>query len=579
MTYRIEVFNAANQRMAVYHDSPLLETWRRGPDQRDTVRGLLPELLPGFGPGCEVAVWLGERLAARATVTRIAPEWSDTRKLILEDYVPFSEVMAFEAEGPMAPGNTVVSRVYEAMDIASMVRDVINAAPGALHYTVEHGGYPDGAEREHAKFLARKTEDNALETGGIGAGQWVGADRIDATGAYAKDGDTIAGLVVDGVAWPDLRLMLVDCEETTRNSHAVKRHPEVAAWSDARYARSGYKLRADAAKTALQSLIDTHGIDFIELNPHRDALGVFDDRVDAFGRYIGLAHGGGLCFNAALVELGHADVYLYEDGAFHPPAMALKEFFSYRGETRDSIAETEGTLHWFDARGGALEIIAALAYAAGGHVFSVDHDLAVGFRKPALPDRVIFFDPHRMGVSAGADATELGNVLVFRGNPQQGNADGVHARGDSIEAYGTRMRLLEHFGITESSDAERLVNGLLDDLAYPNRAMSLTLFHGDIPAQVGEIIELRGAPPRRVDEAVGGEWGGAFEGGIVGRVSAVRHRFHGRHVTTTLALMSPLRSVASPLSFLVRSQEPAATHFQFRLDERTVGLDQPFRLD
>lgn len=579
MTYRIEVFNAAKQRMAVYHASPLLETWRRGPDQRDGVRGLLPGLLPGFGPGCVVAVWLDGVLAARATVTRIAPEWSDTRKLILEDYVPFNEVMAFEAEGDTASGNSVVSRVYEAMEIAAIVRDVINAAPGALHYTVEHAAYPDGAQREHAKFLARKNEGNALEVGGVGAGQWAGPDRIDTTAAYAKDGDTIAGLVVDGVPWPDLRLMMLDCEESTRNSHAVKRHPEVAAWSEERYARSGYKLRAEAAKAALQSLIDTHGIDFIELNPHRDALGNFDDRVDAYGRYIGLAHGGGQCFNAALVELGHADVYLHEDGAFHPPAMALKEFFSYRGETRDSIAETETTLHWFDARGGALEIIAALAYAAGGHVFTVDHELALGFRKPEIPDRVIFFDPHRMGVAIGADASELGNVLIFRGNPQDGDADGVHVRGDSIEAYGTRARFFEHFGITDSNDAESLVNGLLDDLAYPNRAMSLTLFHGDGAARTGQIIELRGAPPQRIDDAVEGEWGGVFEGRIVGRVSSVRHRFHGRSIETILELTSPLRSVASPLSFLVRSQEPAATHFQFRLDERTVGLDQPFRLD
>src|SRR5690606_41998302 len=64
------------------------------------------------------------------------------------------------------------------------------------------------------------------------------------------------------------------------------------------------------------------------------------DRVDAYGRYIGLVYGGGLCFNAAMVEQGLADVYLYEDGRYHDPAMRLKEYYSYRQPCGDSIETT-----------------------------------------------------------------------------------------------------------------------------------------------------------------------------------------------------------------------------------------------
>ena len=75
---------------------------------------------------------------------------------------------------------------------------------------VDHQDYPDGAEREYAKFIERTEWMTELPIGSIESGEYVGPGRIDASGAYAKDGDTIAGLVVDGVAWPDLRLATID---------------------------------------------------------------------------------------------------------------------------------------------------------------------------------------------------------------------------------------------------------------------------------------------------------------------------------------------------------------------------------
>lgn len=579
MEYRIEVYDAAGVRRACYGETPLLEVWRRGPDQRDEVRGLLPVMLPGFAPGWRVRVHVGGALLAEAEVTNTAPEWSDARKLILEDYINFSEVMAFEAKGPLRAGNETVSRTYLGRRVDYMLRDLIQATPGPLHYSVAHGAYPDGAEREYAKFLSRKSASNELEPGGISAGQWVGADRIDASGAYAKDGDTIAGLVVDGAPWPEVRLMMIDCEETSRNTHAFSRHPEVAAWSDARYNASGYRLRADAAKATLQWLLESRGIDFIELNPHRDAQGYYDDRVDAYGRYIAMVHGGGQCFNAAMVELGRADVYLYANGEFHVPEMELKDFFSYRGSSVDSIEACAVELESLDARGGALELVAALACAGGGFVFDVDENLRLRFRQPEAPARVIFFDPHTMGMQAGVDAEGMANILVVVGNPEEGDAGGSYLRGPSLDAYGVHTRVLEFYGIAHAADAALLAEGLLDDIAYPARAMELTFFHGNGTLRAGDIVEVRGAPVQRLDPAVSGEWGGAHEGRLAGRVKALRHRLTGKYVETTAFLGSPLRSVDNPLSFMVRSQEPAAEHFQFRLDDKTVGLDQGFHLD
>ena len=201
----------------------------------------------------------GDAPPVEAVVTRVGPMWSDVRKLVLDRYVNYLELLAFEAVGEANPGDATVSRAYTNQAVHTMVRDVINSARGPLHYWVDHTAYPDGAEREFAKFSLRATAENELEVGGITTGDWVGGFRLDTSGAAAKDGDTIQGLVVDGVAWPEVRLMMIDTEETARNSHALSRHPEVADWTDARYARSGYKLWLTPRKRVCRNLSTPRG--------------------------------------------------------------------------------------------------------------------------------------------------------------------------------------------------------------------------------------------------------------------------------------------------------------------------------
>lgn len=579
MDYRVEIYDTAGRRVSVVRETPLLEVWRTGPDEPDVIRGLLPTELAQLGNRYEVRAYLAGRLAAKATIQETAPEWSDARKLILDDYVNFHEVLAFEARGEAIAGNTWVARAYGGQDIAEIVRDLIEIAPGAIHYRVAHGAYPEGAEREYAKFAARKTEGNALEVGGIGSGQWVGADRLDTSGAYAKDGDTIAGLVVDGVAWPDLRLMMIDSEELSLNSHAVSRHPETANWTAGKYLRSGYALKAASAKDGLQELIDLHGIDYVELNTHRNALGVFDDRVDAFGRYIGLVYGGGLCFNASMVEQGHVDVYLYAEGRFHDPAMRLKEYYSYTQPAEDSVAGAARAPEAFDFKGGVVEAIAALAYMAGGYTFRVDTDLAVTFARETGPKHVVFFEPLRMGTRLETRSDALANLLRVRANPVAGELITTHAEDASIDAYGLEARRLDYFAVSHEPEAAWLAEGLLADAAYPEPSWALTFYGGRTDIEPGDLVEVRGAPLRDYEPTLTSAWGGAFGGKRLARARSVRHRISGKRVDTTIYFTSALRSVAQPLSFIVRSQEPAAALFEFRLDDATVGLDFGYRLD
>lgn len=579
MRYRVEVFDSWGRRQATFDDVPLLEVVRSAPDAPDTVRGLLPATLAALGPAFRIRVFIEDALFCAARVVRTAPQWSDTRKLILDKYVPFHEVLEVEAERAACEGNATVSRAYTNQEIGAIARHAINSARGAIHYTVAHEAYPEGAQREYNKFLLRKIDGNELEVGGITTGQWVATPRIDASSAYAKDGDTIAGLVVDGEPWPDLRLMMIDADETSRNSHAIARHPEVAAWTDAQYAVSAYQLRADAAKTLLQSLMDTKGIAHIELNPHRDAAGAYDDRVDAYGRYIGLVYGGGECFNASVVEHGLADVYLYEEGRYHVPEMALKDFFSYTGAHTDSIASTGKYLAEFDVTAGVLEVLSALAYAAGSYVFDVDPEWAVRFRKPEMPDRVWYHDPLSMGVRLGVTARPLANHLVLLGNPFAGSVSKSYTRGDSIEEYGLHTRHFEYFSISRNEDADALAEGLLADLAYPEPAGEVTFYGGCADVRVGDLIELRGAPLFRYDRELDQEWDARFSGRIAGRVRRVTHRLVGPHATTAVTFTSPLRSVDDPCAFIVRSQPAASTLFEFRLDDGRVGFDMGFHLD
>jgi len=202
MQYRIEIFDTYGRRMYRFTEVPLVEAVRRAPDQRDSVRGILPIDVRELGVGYRVKVYVDDRLFCDVPVIEVTPQWSDTRKLILDQYVRFHEVVEFLAEGELAPGNRLVSRAYANQSIDAIVKDAINSALGAIHYTVAHTAYPQGAEREYLKFLARKMPGNELQVGGIATGQWVGGACVNTSGAYAKDGDTIAGLIVDGIAWP-----------------------------------------------------------------------------------------------------------------------------------------------------------------------------------------------------------------------------------------------------------------------------------------------------------------------------------------------------------------------------------------
>lgn len=579
MNYRIELIDPAGRIVATYGDVPLMELTREGPDGRDRIRGLIPETVVAVGPGYRLRAFVDEALFCEAPVVRTGPMWSDTRKLILEDYVYFHEVMEVEALGTPCAGNSFVEGAYINRRVGDIVRDVINRAPGAIHYTVDHGEYPDGAMHEFEKFQVRAANTAALPVGGIDSGQWVAADRIDASGATVTDGNTIAGLVVDGIAWPDLRLMMIDVEQVALNDHAVLRHPEVADWSGEDYARSIYRQRAQGAKAALQDLLDTHGISHVELNPHRDGTGAHDGRVDPEGRYLGLVFGGGQCFNAAQVETGAAEVLLHGDGRQLDLAMALKDFYSYAGAHSDSVETANAVLAEFDVAGGVTEVLAALAYAAGGFVFEVSTDLSVRFRKPVRADSVYFYDPLTTGVQFGSDATALVNRLTVSGNPLAGPIDDTHEDEVSIARYGVREDTLDFFSLKNAGDAAHFAAGLLRDLAWPAPAGVLLRYAGDATLQPGQLLAFRGDAFRRIDPLPGEAWGRAFSEEMIARVESVTHRLTGKMTRTEAVLTSPLRSVRNPLAFITRDQDSAARLFGLRLDEVLVGLDTSFHLD
>jgi len=579
MNYTIEIIDAWGRRRAWFEQTPLLEAVRRTPDQPDEIRGLLPKEIAEIGPGCTVRVLLDGQRFAEATVSSTAPEWGDNSKLILDKLVPLHEIVAFEAKTDPVVLNQRVARSYTNREISTIVQDLVQAAPGPLHYKVAHAAYPDGALREYTKFLARKTPENELPLFGLGEGDWVGGARIDTTDAYAKDGDTIAGVKVDGVAWPDLRLLMIDCEETSRNSHTFKLHPETEFWTDAEYAGSGYKLQAEAAKTHLQGLLDTHGISHIELNPHRGASGNYDDRVDAYGRYIALIYGGTRCFNADMVEAGHADIYLYENGKNHVPEMALKDYYSYTAPNSDSVVPSDTMLEAFDANGGAMESLATLAYAAQGFALRVDAAHAITFAPADTPQHVVYYDPQRMNLRLGRDVAGVANVLYLAGNPLYGGLEKTCTRGESIDEYGVHTRRLEYFSLRNTADLSALGTGILDDLAYPEVMGELECLGGWVDVQPGDCIELRGAPIRRIERELPDEYGGAFTGKLVARALEVAHRFAGTRVLTRVKLGPPMRSVLDPLAYMTRSQPVASALFEFRLDDPAAALDLGFHLD
>lgn len=579
MEYRVEVFDRAGLRVGRFRQVPLLEVRRTGPDLPDHIEGLLPVSLAEFGVGYRVAVYVAERLVVSAFVTSVRPAWGEVRRLIVDRYVNFQELLSFEAEADGERWNGSVAVRFQHTRIDTMIRSAINRARGPVHYTVAHTAYPDGAQREYGKFSVRQENTAALPVGAIDSGQWVDGARINASAAVAKDGDTISGLVVDGVAWPDLRLMMIDCEEMSRNSHAIGRHPEVAEWDEGRYGRSVYKQRAEAAKARLQAYIDTKGIDFIELNPHVDGSGNYDDRVDAYGRYLGLVYGGGECFNAGLVEEGLADVYLYADGRYHDPELALKDFYSYGGVHVDSIVPCPTVVGAFEMRGGVLEVVAALSALADGYVFSVDLAGAVTVRRGREIDAVVRVDPVETGVELGRELEGLVNLLRLVGNPQDGAVDGYHAEQESIDALGTAFRYVPFFALSRADDAAKMGQGLLRDLAWPARVGQALFYQGVASVSVGDLLEFRGEQLVERDRMVAAGWSAEFGERFVARVTEITQRLAGETVETQLALGSPYRSVTSPLNFITRSQDSLSAFFEFRLDDEVIGLDIGYHLD
>jgi len=409
--------------------------------------------------------------------------------------------------------------------------------------------------------------------------EYVSGDRIDYSGAYAKDGDTISGLEVDGEAWPDLRMMMIDTEETSINSHTLKLHPEVSTWTAEKYAKSGYKFRAEAAKAALQDLIDTHGIDYIELNWHRNTAGEFDDRVDAYGRYIGLVYGGGQCFNAAMVELGHSGVYLYLDGAYLPAEMRLKEYFSYRGPSSSSVETTSCVLEAVDFSNGLYEVLTMLSYASGGYVWGIDVDDAVSFRKVERPDKVVWFAPTENAVGIGTDSAGVANEISFVGSPSADGLSKTYSRQSSEDEYGERNGSLKLYCVGSETDADRLVENMLDDVAYPVPVGEIRFYAGNADLDVGDIVEVRGGPIKRITREVEGEWGDLFPGRNVFRIGRKLAKIRNERVEMVYGLTSPLRSVGDPIGYMMQYQADADIFFEFRLDAAGVGLDLGYHLD
>ncbi len=574
--YRIDVYDTWGRRVARFHEAPLLDAERAWAGQADHIAGLLPVSIDTLGPGYRVELWLEGRKACVGYVTQASARWSDTKKLILDRYVRFHELVAFETEARFA--DVALSQLYQNRTVGAIVKDAIQRAISPIHYNVAHEAYPDGARREYQKFLTRKTDGNALAVGGIASGQWAGGVRVDASGAYAKDGRTIAGLVVDGVAWPDLRLLMLDCESLALDAEAVARHPETEEWTAARYAASGYALNAKTAKEALQAWLDEKGVDYVELNPHRNARGAYDFRMDAAGRYVGLAYGGGECVNAAMVEQGAADVELPENGALLKPEMALKDFLSYRTANTDSVSGAATVLGRLDYDGGLFGLLALLAYAAGGHVWSLDVDGAVSFG-PAQVKRVAFANRTRTGVELGASSEGIVNELVLSSDPVGGALRKTYVRAESVALLGAHASSLEVSALRLEEDADRLAAGLLDDVAYPGCVGTIEFYAGDAHLDAGDIIEVRGSTLKRLDAPLDGEWGSRFAGRLAGRVARVSHRLSGRSVQTVAELASPLRSVAEPLGFLQANQPGADYLSAFSLDEEAITLDAGLHLD
>ncbi len=581
MEYRVELYDHRGVRLAAFDSVPLLEAARSMPGGQDRIQGMLPRDAPPAKPGCQLRVFVAGELFCEAEVVEGLPEWGPQRKLILDQYVRFETVRGVTArqDANRAAGSAHGS--YRHANVSAIVKDLINRAPGRVHYTVAHGAYPEGAEREHSKFLARKTAANALAAEAFEPGNWAGPERIDGSGAWARDGRTVAGLVVDGTPWPDVGLLMVGAESLELDAHAIARRPETAAWTSAQYALSGYALKAQEARDQLQALLDEFGVEFLELNPFLDESGNYAGRFDGQGRAMALVFGGGRCLNAAMTELGAADVDLHgaADGVPLPPDLGLKEFLSYTGPTEDSIGPASAVLSAYEAGGSLSGALTALAYMEQGWGWTIDSASRIAFKALERPDLMAYFDPAVMGAAYGQTRSGMANRITLRGNPLAGPLEQVHGRPESEAHYGREAVALTAPGVAHEAVLERLATGLLDDLAYPAPAGYARWFDGKADVQPGALLFLRDTPGGPTATLPAGTWGDRFAGERAARVSEVVHRFMGRQVSTEARLTSPLRSVLNPLDEIRRSHEPAAWLRQFRLDHPMIGLDMGYHLD
>lgn len=573
MNLRIELWDTLQQRIAVFSEAISLEATHRLPDKADTLECALPHV-DNFGPGCTLKVYVNNTPMQCYTVTDTRFHWDADFQPEYNTRPPLRDVMHVQAEAKSVYGNAHIRHAYINITLEEAFLDSINRVPGPVHYLIEHDAYPDGAIREYEKMIARCTSDNALQTGSISEGQWVGADRIDASDAYAKDGDTISGLKVDGILWPDVRLMMIDTEETSLNNHTYKRHPETTLWSSERYENSGYKVVADRAKAFLQQLLDTKGISHIELNPHRNSIGAFDDRVDAYGRYIGRVFGNGECFSAALVEQGLADVYLYEDGSYLVPEHHSKDFFSYTKANTKSYPSMDTDIHALDLDGDIIEVLTLLAYLCEGKAFFLSPEMGVTIKDADLFDHEYRYAAHKMEVVSGFTDKDIANTITLSGNPLVSPGSVTLTDEESSNAYGKHGASIEAHWLGNDTDKQRLATALLQDVAYPAPAITVTFFEGAPELQSGDLVSITGAPLDRYARKLSGEWGNTFETTILGRVAEVRHFMKGKDAWTQATLSAPLRSIAAPLTLLRRIGSADDSLFALRLDEALAGLDQ-----
>lgn len=268
MDYHIDIVDTWGRRIKRIERTPLLEIVYGDPSSGMRMSGLLPTNLPDLGHDYRLRFFLDGELQADVPVHAVDPQWGDIDRWILRRLVEFTETVEIEGRHDFSEWNSTLVKGYVGTEISEMVKDAVSSVTGRIHYLVDHAAYPDGAQREFQKFLARIDGLDELPVGDVSTGHYVGSDRIDVASAYAKDGDTIAGLEVDGAPWPDVRMMMIDTEEMSINSHAAKIHPEVESWSAAEYETSGYKQRAQAATDALQDLIESKGIDYTQ-SSHR----------------------------------------------------------------------------------------------------------------------------------------------------------------------------------------------------------------------------------------------------------------------------------------------------------------------